>query len=129
MMRPGASEPTGPEAIREFHAHVYYDAETRRAAAELRAALGERFEVVLGRWRDEPVGPHPQAMYQIAFGPEMFAEFVPWLMLNRRGLTILVHPDTGQDVPDHEDFPLWLGEKLDLDIDKLRAIGTDGSKG
>ncbi|MBT7293092.1 MAG: 4,5-dioxygenase, partial [Rhodospirillaceae bacterium] len=50
------------------------------------------------------------------------AEFVPWLMLNRKGLTILVHPDTGHPVPDHEDYPLWLGEKLDLDIGILRKI-------
>ena len=120
MVAPG--DPTGPEAIRKYHAHIYYDAETRRIAAELGAALSERFNVVMGRWRDEPVGPHPQAMYQVAFEPNIFAEFVPWLMLNRRGLTILVHPDTGRDVPDHEDFPLWLGEKLDLDIDKLRSF-------
>ena len=45
-----------PEDIREYHAHIYYDAETRRAAAELRAALADCFNVALGRWRDEPVG-------------------------------------------------------------------------
>ena len=121
-MTPGASEPAGPEAIRGYHAHIYYDARPRRAAAELRAALGERFEVALGRWRDEPVGPHPQAMYQVAFGPEVFAELLPWLMLNRRGLTILVHPDTGQAVPDHADFPIWLGEKLELDVSMLGGV-------
>jgi len=116
------SEPIGPEAIREYHAHIYFDAETQSAAAEVRAALAELFDVAIGRWRDGPVGPHPKAMYQVAFPPEMFAEFVPWLMLNRRGLTILVHPDTGQDVLDHEDHPIWLGEKLDLDIEMLRAF-------
>jgi DOPA 4,5-dioxygenase len=115
-----AADPTDPGAIRGYHAHIYYDGGSRQIAAELRAALGERFEITLGRWRDGPVGPHPQAMYQVAFAADIFAEFVPWLMLNRRGLTILVHPDTGQDVPDHEDYPLWLGEKLDLDIDMLR---------
>ncbi len=114
-----APEPSSPEAIREYHAHIYYGGATRRVAAELRAALGERFEVTLGRWRDEPVGPHPGAMYQVAFAPEIFAELLPWLMLNRRGLTVLVHPDTGHPVPDHADFPLWLGKKLSLDIDKL----------
>ncbi len=111
-----------PETIREYHAHIYYDDATRSVAADVRAALSERFNVTMGRWRDEPVGPHPIAMYQVAFAPELFAEFVPWLMLNRRGLTILVHPDTGDPVPDHADYPLWLGEKLDLDIDILRKI-------
>ena len=109
-----------PKAIRSYHAHIYFARETRRNAAELRAALGECFDGTMGRWRDEPVGPHPQAMYQVAFASEQFAEIVPWLMLNRRGLTILVHPHTGEDVPDRADFPLWLGEKLELDFDKLR---------
>ncbi len=106
--------------IEGYHAHVYYADSTERAiAAAIREAAQASFELVIGRWRDEPVGPHPGAMYQVAFAPEIFAELLPWLMLNRRGLTVLVHPDTGHPVPDHADFPLWLGEKLGLDIDKL----------
>ena len=81
--------------IRGYHAHVYYDPSSRPRAAELRAAIEEQFEVVMGRWRDEPVGPHPQSMYQVAFAPEEFARVVPWLMLNRAGLNVLVHPETG----------------------------------
>ena len=80
------------------------------------------FDVRMGRWREEPVGAHPQAMYQVAFAAADFARIVPWLMLNRQGLTVLVHPETGDDVADHDVHPLWLGEKLDLDIDTLRAL-------
>lgn len=78
----------------------------------------------MGRWRDEPVGPHPKPMFQMAFGAETFKDIVPWLMLNRAGLSILVHPETGDDVPDHRDHPLWLGDKLDLDISFLEAGNT-----
>ena len=53
--------------IASFHAHVYYDTATRDMAAHVREELGTRFEVQLGRWRDEPVGPHPKSMYQVAF--------------------------------------------------------------
>ena len=109
-----------PEAIRGDHAHVYYDQNTRCKAAELRAALGKQFDVTIGRWRDQPVGPHPQAMYQVAFGTELFGRLVPWLMLNRHGLAILVHPITNHDLADHTVFPLWLGQKLSLDIDFLK---------
>jgi len=112
------------KAITGYHAHIYFDRKTRRNAAELRAALGERFDVVLGRWREDPVGPHPQAMYQVAFGTELLAEFLPWLMLNRRGLSILVHPLTDNDLADHTDFPLWLGEKLDLNIELINRISA-----
>lgn len=112
-----------PASIKGYHAHVYYEDDASRAvAAELRAELEANFDVELGRWRDEPVGPHPKPMYQVAFGPAEFPRMVPWLMLNRRGLTILVHPETGDDVPDHRDYPLWLGEVLDLDMEFLERF-------
>ncbi len=40
-------------------------------------------------------------MYQIAFPTPLLKKFVPWLMLNRDGLTILLHPETGDDYTDH----------------------------
>jgi aromatic ring-cleaving dioxygenase len=113
-----ASEITG------YHAHVYFDAATRPAAIAVREEITERFRVELGRVHDTPVGPHPKAMYQVAFDPEELPKIVPWLMLNRAGLTVLVHPRTGNDVEDHETNPLWLGPQLALDIDFLRNLPT-----
>ena len=80
--------------IAGYHAHVYYEPTTRPQAERLRQAMGGRFAVTLGRWHDQPVGPHPQSMYQVAFAAAEFARLVPWLMLNRAGLSILVHPST-----------------------------------
>ena len=105
-----------PAAIASYHAHVYYEPATRKSAAAVRTDLIARFPVRLGRWRDKPVGPHPVPMFQVAFEPALFAEFVPWLMLNRRGHPVLVHPNTGDDLADHRDYPLWLGERLSLDF-------------
>ena len=110
--------------IAGFHAHVYFDAATRDAAARVREGLSARFEVRLGRWHDKPIGPHPKAMYQVAFLPNQFGNVVPWLMLNREGLNILIHPETGDDVEDHTNHALWLGEKLELNIEFLRQVGT-----
>ncbi|WP_341528388.1 DOPA 4,5-dioxygenase family protein [Nostoc sp. UHCC 0302] len=106
--------------IKGFHAHIYYDAASRGVAAHVREELGARFEVQLGSWHDNPVGPHPKAMYQLAFLPNQFANVVSWLMLNRGGLDVLVHPETGDEVVDHTDHSLWLGEKLDLNIERLK---------
>ncbi len=98
-----------------YHAHVYYDPIATRAMAEtLRRQIGERFSVQLGRWHDLPVGPHTASMYQVAFAPEAFASFVPWLMLNRAGLTVLVHPNTLAPRDDHLIHALWLGTPLAL---------------
>lgn len=113
----------GPDALGRiggYHAHVYFDDAARATAARVRKALGENFTVELGRWHDRPIGPHPRAMYQVAFPPEEFARIVPWLMLNRGDLTVLVHPETGDAVADHGIHALWLGEVLPIRFEALR---------
>jgi DOPA 4,5-dioxygenase len=116
-----AEEFSDTARIRSYHAHVYYDPATTRSAAErLREEIGRAFTVELGRWHDEPVGPHPISMYQVAFPVSEFARLVPWLMLNRGGLDVLVHPQTDDPYDDHAIHALWLGTPLTLRLDGLR---------
>jgi aromatic ring-cleaving dioxygenase len=109
-----------PGHIKGYHAHVYYAPETRVIAERVRAAIDDRFQARLGSWHDEPVGPHPVSMYQVAFEAEEFPTLVPWLMLNREGLDVLVHPLTGDSVADHTRCAAWLGTPLPLRLDVLR---------
>jgi DOPA 4,5-dioxygenase len=109
-----------PGAIHGWHAHIYYDPATRSRAEWLRERIAEGFpEAVLGRWHDRPVGPHPQSMYQVAFPPGLFPRLVPFLALNRQGLAMLVHPETGRQRADHLEHALWLGAVLPLDASVL----------
>lgn len=112
-----------PDTITDYHAHVYYDAESKNAASRLRSAAEARFgaasDVRFGRWHDNPVGPHPTGSYQIAFPAALFADIVPWLTLNRGELTVFVHPNTGNDLEDHRDRAIWLGTTQKLDLAKL----------
>jgi len=111
-----------PGPITHYHAHIYYDSATSRARAErLRERVAAQFpHAKLGRWHDELVGPHPQSMYQIAFPTRMLAKFVPWLMLNRDGLTILLHPETGDNYTDHTAHAAWFGAVLPLRLEAFK---------
>ena len=56
-----------------YHAHIYYrPTPTAAPVPPLRAWVEARFPVRMGSWHDVPVGPHPTAMDQIAFQPEVF---------------------------------------------------------
>jgi aromatic ring-cleaving dioxygenase len=126
-LAPTTAAPGGdPALIAHYHAHVYYDpASSRDRAARLRERVAEMFpQATLGRWHDELVGPHLKSMYQIAFPRPLLASFLPWLMLNRDGLTILLHPGTGNAYADHTDHAAWLGGTLPLRLDVL-----DGAPG
>ena len=111
--------PQSISAIASFHAHVYYDRDTRGEAELLRERIGERFVVTLGQWHDALVGPHEQPMYQVAFAVEIFPTLVPWLMLNHGRLSILVHPNTTHPLADHTAHALWIGTPLGIRGDRL----------
>ena len=110
-----------PGEIKGYHAHIYYNPETKPEAARLRDGIGAAFPAaILGSWHDEAVGPHTVSMYQVAFAIEDFPRLVPWLMLNHTGLDVLVHPSTGDSYDDHTAHALWLGSKLPLKLEVLR---------
>lgn len=110
-----------PAVIDSWHAHVYFGADTRDRAWALReritTELGDLVQV--GRFHERPVGPHPCWSYQLAFAPGALAEVLGWLTLNRAGLDVFTHPNTGDALADHRDCALWLGQSYQLDLAAL----------
>ncbi len=96
--------------------------------ARRNCANGSRlgFTVRMGRWHDVPVGPHPTAMYQIHFAPDQFPTLVPFVMMNRMGLTVLLHPESGRPRDDHTLNATWMGEVLPLNTAILPETDRHG---
>jgi aromatic ring-cleaving dioxygenase len=110
--------------IKGYHAHVYYDAATRRTAEGLREAIIARFAVEPGALSDEPRGPHPISQFRVTFQTGEFEKIVPWLMLNREGLDVLIHPLTESSYDDHSKNALWIGTPVPMRLDILRPTYT-----
>ncbi len=108
------------DGIQGWHAHIYFDTASAPMAERVRNEVAERFDIQMGRWHERPVGPHPRWSYQIAFAPDLFAELLSWLTLNRGGLTVFIHPETGDDLVDHTDHAIWMGEMPALNLDMFR---------
>jgi aromatic ring-cleaving dioxygenase len=108
--------------IASWHAHVYFDSASRDDAAKLRDAVATQFgeRVEIGRFHERAVGPHPKWSFQVAFGPAQFSDVVGWLALNHGALDVFAHPNTDDELRDHRDRALWLGQTYELD---LRAVG------
>lgn len=106
------------DSIQSYHAHIYFDADSIDRARAVIDAACDRFDVGRGRIHEKPVGPHPMWSCQLEASPEVFAQLLPWLALNRDGLIVFSHPETGDALSDHRDHAIWLGGypalKLDL---------------
>jgi len=105
-------------AIRDFHAHIYYDPEQVELARQLAAAVQARFPIALGHFHLKPVGPHPRGSVQLTVPRQAFGDIAQFLALNRGELTIFAHAETGDDLADHTEHVIWFGpsERLDLSI-------------
>ncbi|MGH7095191.1 MAG: DOPA 4,5-dioxygenase family protein [Stellaceae bacterium] len=89
----------------------------------MRAGLCARFPVEMGEFSGAEIGPHPVPQFQIIIRNEQFDDVVPWLMLHRDGLDILIHPLTDDMVDDHSVYALWLGAPIALKLHAMQRRG------
>jgi DOPA 4,5-dioxygenase len=102
--------------IRDFHAHIYYDAGEVERAKQLAASAQARFPIAIGHFHLRPVGPHPRGSVQLTVPRDAFGDVAQFLALNRAGLTIFAHAETGDDLADHTQHVIWFGPSETLDL-------------
>ncbi len=99
-----------------YHAHVYFDEDTLDLARRLCQETGSTLFIPVGRVHTRNVGPHPHWSCQLSFNAAQFDTVINYLEEHRYGLNILVHGVTGDDLADHTDHAMWLGQPSDLNL-------------
>jgi aromatic ring-cleaving dioxygenase len=67
------------------------------------------------------------------FTPEQFGAFIPWLVINRGPLSVLIHPNTdaeddkegrgkGEEERNHTQRATWMGERLPVDLSLFKQM-------
>jgi aromatic ring-cleaving dioxygenase len=97
-----------------YHAHVYFNEQTVEQAENLCVSAGKTLNIAVGRVHRKLVGPHPHWSCQLSFTSTQFDAVIPWLERHRDGLNVLVHGVTGNDIADHTDHAMWLGDPQPL---------------
>lgn len=105
--------------IKEYHAHLYYCEDTFEKACEIIEKAKDISAFTIGRMHKKNVGPHPKWSCQLLFANDDLPVVLPWLFENRDGLTVFMHPQSGDDKLDHTDHAIWLGEKVKLKLEHL----------
>ena len=105
--------------ITSYHAHVYFNEKSLKQAQELCELITSKFDLNMGRVHEKCLGPHPRWSCQLSFEPRKFGRVIPWLAVNRNGLTVFIHPLTGNDMADHTKHAIWMGEILELNLAQL----------
>ncbi|CAK9441671.1 uncharacterized protein LODBEIA_P55390 [Lodderomyces beijingensis] len=112
--------------VKYYDFHVYYFAHqpaSLEESDELRDKLLSDFphdcadgSILVKKLPDTKViGPHPTQFWEAdVLRPEVFIKVLSWFQLNHGNLSVLIHPQTGNDVLDHFQHALWLGDKLPL---------------
>ncbi|KAK4190828.1 DOPA-like domain-containing protein [Podospora australis] len=118
-----------------FDVHIYYfqnNPEQTAYARELWERIRREFpELRIYTFWDRPIGPHPVAMFEVnLFTPAQFGAFIPWLVVWRGPLSVLVHPNTTEEdvhemereLRNHTDRAIWLGDKIPLDVGRFKSL-------
>ena len=60
-------------------------------------------------------------MFEVdTFTPHTTGVLFSWLAVHRGPLSVLIHPNTGDDYRDHTELPIWMGQPWPLAVELLK---------
>ncbi|RCK63720.1 putative 21 protein [Candida viswanathii] len=110
--------------VKYYDFHVYYYAHKPESDSEAKALLEKLVadfpeyaangSILVKRLPDDRViGPHSTQFWEAdVLRPEVFVKVLSWFQLHHGNLSVLIHPQTGDDYKDHGVHALWLGTPL-----------------
>jgi aromatic ring-cleaving dioxygenase len=118
---------TEMDKVEGYHIHIYHDDFVSQFSADniltqLQTLFPKHLEA---NYKIGVVGPHLTKNIQIDITKEGFAEIVQWLQMNNSGLSILVHPETGDDAKDHLQNSIWINKELGYNMEFFKKLGID----
>ena len=105
-----------------FHAHIYFENKNLYQAHKLKELATSEIFFDSCRIYEKPVGPHPYGMIELHFNAFNYNNAIKWIKNHRNSYSVLIHQVTGDDIVDHTNEVLWLGEVLPLDFKFFELI-------
>jgi len=108
-------------AIESYDVHIYFEKGTDWVKADaIASALLEAIPQAKGPFQVKAgMGPHTLPNVEVAIPPESLSKALTLLQLNNPGLSILVHPHTGDEILDHTALANWVGKPVPLKLGTL----------
>ncbi|KAE9410221.1 hypothetical protein BT96DRAFT_367099 [Gymnopus androsaceus JB14] len=108
----------------DFHVYFMHTVPTHlEYARNLHERIRREFpELRVYPMKERPVGPHPTGMFEVnTFNPHETGTLMAWLVIHRGPLSVLIHPNTDDELKDHSELATWIGERWPLRTEILKS--------
>lgn len=110
--------------VERYHSHIYFTLEEYDKAERVRSNMRRHLVGIADVYDlvDYPIGPHTMPMFEIDFPAKSMGKVVEVLLEFREGLSILIHPLSGDHYADHTEYPIWIGKPVELKTALLKLL-------
>lgn len=114
-----------------FDIHLYFTKDTYESALKVRENMSKAFpKMTFYDPVPYPIGPHPLPMWEAHFSniindgtDEELGRILIWLIQNRNGHSVIIHPNTQDMRRDHSTDAIWIGTQLTMNMKIFDELG------